>query len=142
MNLFDLKERIKKANESVQVLVGEAIAFSTDKSNDFQGRIQVAMDLEDFYPEESSFTGVTVDGAVSLYDDLHWERHQTMYLSDVVEGAYSEILDNADEHLQKELDSGDEEAQVYAIMEHFDGPWCRVVRAFLNEGIGSGVFDW
>lgn len=142
MNLFDLKERIKKANESVQALVGEAIAFSTDKSNDFQGRIQVAMELESYYPEDGSFTGHDVKGEISLYDDLHWERHETMYLSDIVEGAYSEILDNADEHLQKELDSGDEEAQVYAIMEYADGSWCRVVRAFLDNGIGSGTFDW
>ncbi|UMO76466.1 hypothetical protein DNAM_390 [Pseudomonas phage BroderSalsa] len=143
MDLINLKESIKKANEGVQALVGEAIAFSTDKSNDFEDRLQVALELEGSYPEEGYYNGNVLDEHISLYDDLNWERHETKYLSDLVDHALDQLYDEAVKEDPEELLSfSDETESLKARIEGSDLPVCQVIRDFLDSGIGSGTFDW
>lgn len=69
---------------------------------------------------------------VSLYDDLYWERYETMTLSEV----FDWVLDNFEDS---------DEDEILIKFEYFkDGqsPAHKVFRDLLMRNIGSAVRDW
>lgn len=77
---------------------------------------------------------------VSLYDDLYWERRETMDLMDFLENATESLTDDVD---VGEQDSLEEILRNYPdqILE-LDTASAVIVRDMLTKGIGRATYDW
>lgn len=97
---------------------------------DFEGKLKAFRELgSDFMGEESDFTGSSVGGGqVSLYDDFHWDRHQTKTLEDIYE------------YVRDYYEGADEDFDEY--VKNSDDSRARTFRAMLNACIGSAIYDW
>lgn len=120
----ELLDEIKVVKGTLAMLTGQVRDFIMDQTQSFDDRLEAALTVEASLADESYFTGSDVEGdRVSLYDDLHWERYQSMWLSDIHESAVSYL-------------EGEE------TLETSQSTAAKVLRVMLNDGIGNATHDW
>lgn len=121
-----LMEKQKYLKSELDV-VQKAILDEVSKL-DLQSKISFALThpvlLVSLLSSDVYYTG-TAD--ISLYDDLHWERHETRTIDDLIEHTLDDIEEEEDE-LEYILKS--------------DNPRAVVIRDMLKSNIGTATFDW
>ena len=94
MNKF--KDKFKQLEDMQKSLVEEALVYLKDKNEPLEDRWAVYCGISGYLPMQSWYMDIpTVD---SYYDDLHCDRHQTVYLADL-----PDILQNRTEEQINEI---------------------------------------
>lgn len=92
-----------------------------DKENPFSERLKLAEETEK-YLHDTDISGSEIGSKISLYDDLYWERHESMWISDVARMALDEVEEDE--------------------LETSDHPRAQVLRYMLDNAIGRATYDW
>lgn len=129
MNIVDsIKEIHEKTKVSRAELFNKFVTLTLNEKIDLYCEAHANKShifLDDFLKKDGYYH--TCEG-VSLYDELYWERHETLSLSDVFDWVHDDF---------------DEEAGGLAeFIKISDKPRIKVFRDLLLNNIGSATYDW
>lgn len=131
MDIQSVIAELKGMNSRSNELRNQLRVYIMDQSVPFNIRAPLAVELEGHLGEEGYFTGnIPGHDHISLYDDLHWERHETKYLSDFSDWTLEDFY-----HPQDDVMDWD-------AIEKSDDPAAVVFCHMVNSGLGSATFDW
>lgn len=123
----NLKSQVLEAFNALPSLEAK-LQFVGENGSDF-------LEHERYYCPHVKVNGVEV----SLYDDLYWDRNQTMDLDDVIERMIENLMDDV------EVEDDD---TAYLIQRYtkelinLNSHWAAIGRDMLSQGIGRATHDW
>lgn len=131
---MELIDKIKASQQEYFKYQQEVREFVKNKDNSLHDRLKYAKELPELLKKEEWFSGI---GNMSLYDEFHWERHETRDLGELLDMFMEDICN----FLNIEWDQLDLH-KVASFLEEPKDSLGVIINHMLDSGYSSLTYDW